>query len=162
MNHPATATPMFRSPTRHRPNALVLAVVLAVSLLGACRDSADRDPGRSPPAAGSDNPSRPATGSADSTVMRTPAAPDSPGGGSTGFKGVTPLPDSSGGPTSGPRPAGAGPNSAVSGPVSGPGAGQGGSGATTNGGTTAGALANSAGNGNTNSTPNSSAGNAAR
>ena len=140
-----------------------LAVVLILGL-GACGDRNAPATGNSPPSAGSPSSSGQA-GNSGGTIAATPAAPDSPGGGSTGFKGVAPLPDTSGGPSSGPRPAGAGPNSAVSGPLS---AEKGtirgtGNGTSTNGGLPASALGNAAGlGGSTNSTPNSSTGNAAR
>jgi hypothetical protein len=45
--------------------------------------------------------------------MTTPAAPDSAGGGSTGSKGLALFPDTSGGPSSVPRPACAGYNTSV-------------------------------------------------
>lgn len=151
----------------NRPACCFISPALAVTLalgIAACSDRNAPPPGKSPPSAGAPSSSGQA-GNSGGTVMATPAAPDSQAGGSTGFKGAAPLPDTSGGPSSGPRPVGAGPNSSVSGPVNAEFAPMRGTrdGTSTNGGLPASALGSAAGpGGSTNSTPNSSTGNAAR
>ena len=70
------------------------ATLAAAMALSACGDTA---PG-SPTSTAAEAPA----GTLNSEVRKvSPAAPDSPAGGSSGNKGMSPVPDSSGGPSSG-------------------------------------------------------------
>ena len=152
----------------------VAALVAALSLAGCDRQSTSH-PGSMPAKTGSGTSSggnSPQPGTSSGVEVRTPAAPDSRGGGSSGSKGVAPIPDTSGVPSSGSNSPGAGNASTVNNAsVDGPNNGQNNKGTvpvtppvvSTNGGLPASSLANSGtSSGNTNSTPQSSTGNAAR
>ena len=77
-------------------------MVLALGL-SACDRRSESNPGSTPAAIGSGEKSR-GRGEAgtpgDSVEVRTPAAPDTLGGGSSGPKGSVPTADTSGGPSS--------------------------------------------------------------
>lgn len=87
-----------------RPLPWLTASILVVVLgLSACDRRSESNPGSSPAAIGSGSKSsgRSDAGTpSDGVEVRTPSAPDSRGGGSSGFKGSKPTADTSGGPTS--------------------------------------------------------------
>ena len=106
---------------------IVVTVLLAALSLSACNKQSTSYP--SNPAASVGSGTGSASGNASSqpssssgAEVQTPAAPDARGGGSSGFKGSVPTPDTSGGPSSGSNSAGASttgaPSSAASAPVS--------------------------------------------
>ena len=81
-----------------------LCSVVAVVALAGCDRRSESNPGSTPAAVGSGSTSngRSDAGTASSGVeVRTPAAPDTRSGGSSGSAGVAPIPDTSGAPSSG-------------------------------------------------------------
>lgn len=86
---------------RLSPGLCALAAVLA---LAGCDRRSESNPGSTPAAIGSGSTSngRSDAGTSGSGVeVRTPAAPDTRSGGSSGSAGVAPIPDTSGAPSSG-------------------------------------------------------------
>ncbi len=97
-------------------------VVLALGL-SACDRRSESNPGSTPAAIGSGEKSRgrgEAGTPSDSVEVRTPTAPDTLGGGSSGPKGSVPTPDTSGGPSSASSAPGAAPAGTASTPSSTP------------------------------------------
>lgn len=81
-----------------------ISLVMMTLALAGCDRRSESNPGSSPAALGAGGASsgRTEAGTRSSEVeVRTPSAPDIRGGGSTGPVGVTPTPDTSGGPSSG-------------------------------------------------------------
>lgn len=78
--------------------------LVAVLALAGCDRRSESNPGSTPAAVGSGSTSngRSDAGTPSSGVeVRTPAAPDTRNGGSSGSAGVAPIPDTSGAPSSG-------------------------------------------------------------
>lgn len=170
--------PLSITPTRRCHGAVSLACTTLVAAalavgLAACDKRATSNPGATPAAVGSgqtsggSNASMPSSG----VEVRTPAAPDARGGGSTGGKGIAATPDTSGGPSTGSPSPGASnsgvasiQNSAPVGSAANASSANGSVAVTppqvsTNGGASASSLGNSATTqGNTNSTPQSNTG----
>ena len=98
---------------------LAASILVGVLGLSACDRRSQSNPGSTPAAIGSGKTSsgRSDAGTpSDSVEVRTPAAPDTLGGGSSGPKGSVPTPDTSGGPSS----ASSAPGTTPAGPASTP------------------------------------------
>ncbi|MDB5868613.1 MAG: hypothetical protein JWP96_945 [Polaromonas sp.] len=177
MNNPNLPVSLLSNPDNNLAKPLswraASALVMMVLGLTACDRRSESSPGSTPAAVGSGHKSsgRTEAGTPSSGVeVRTPAAPDTRNGGSTGSAGVVPTPDTSGGPSSGSTGSGAS-NSGVasinrSAPTGSASSNQNNGTVqvtppvtSTNGGAPASSLGNSgASSGNTNSTPQSNTG----